>query len=96
MIDVDNTVAIVGLGCGLAMIVLRLFAVERLKVRGAWEAMGMPRAFLHSDLFAFRALFPNHPRLDRRDRALLIFYGVCWNGAIASVAYLAWKASTAP
>lgn len=94
MINVDTTAAIVGLGCGLAMIVLRLFAVERLKVKGAWEAMGMPRAFFHSDLFALRALFPTHPRLGRLDRLLLACYSVCWHCALFSLVYLVWRASS--
>ena len=41
----DVYVVIAAFASGVSMILLRLFMVERLKVKGAWEAMGMPRAF---------------------------------------------------
>lgn len=89
---VDSRFIIATFASGIAMILLRLFIVERLKLKGAWEAMGMPRAFFHSDLFAMRALFPTHPRLDRLDRVLLVSYSVCWQCLLVSLVYLAWTA----
>lgn len=94
MIGVNRYVVIAALVSGVTMMILRLFIVERLKVKGAWEAMGMPRAFFHSDLFALRALFPTHPRLDRLDRLLLACYSVCWHSALFLLLYLVWRASS--
>lgn len=93
---VAGHVIIAAFASGVSMILLRLFIVERLKVKGVWEAMGMPRAFFHSDLFAIRALFPMHPRLDRLDRVLLVCYSVSWQCLLLSLAYLFWTAIRAP